>query len=53
MVGGDVVFEPERKGNRMGAKLVTKATKDLGWYAERSLAEYIKEKISAMGLEHE
>lgn len=53
MVGGDVVFEPERKGNRMGAKLVTKATKDLGWHAERSLAEYIKTRISAMGLEDE
>lgn len=53
MIGGDIVFLPERKGNRMDAKLKTEGTKTLGWCAEGSLPSYIKNTISTMDLDDE
>jgi len=43
MFGGEIELLPERKGNRMGADVVTAKTESLGWKAERSIEEYIKE----------
>jgi UDP-glucose 4-epimerase len=33
---------PERKGNRMGGKMVSEKTKALGWYEKKSIKEYIE-----------
>jgi UDP-glucose 4-epimerase len=43
MFGGEVVFIPERKGNRMSADVVVEATQALGWRATRSIGNYINE----------
>lgn len=42
MFGGQINELPERKGNRMNAKVITKKTKDLGWEPMGSIKEYIK-----------
>ena len=34
---------PERKGNRMDAKVISDKTKALGWSASKSIQDYIKE----------
>ena len=33
MFGGEIRMLPERRGNRMQAKLITERTEDLGWSA--------------------
>jgi UDP-glucose 4-epimerase len=42
MYGGNIQMLPERKGNRMTAKVVTSKTKNLGWSPKNSLKEHIK-----------
>jgi UDP-glucose 4-epimerase len=44
MFGGEIIRLPERKGNRMNSKLMTKKIKKLGWIAKNTLPNYI-EKI--------
>ena len=39
----EVVYLPEREGNRMGARLVNQKTKELGWKAKISIAAHIKD----------
>ncbi len=47
MFGGEVKILPERKGNRMSAKLDTTRSKhELGWTAKKKLSEYIKELLN-------
>lgn len=41
MFGGEIDMLPERKGNRMSAKLDATKSKALGWEAKRKLADYI------------
>lgn len=42
LFGEDILFLPERKGNRMGGVLDTKKSeKELGWTAKKTLEEYI------------
>lgn len=41
MYGGEIKMLPERKGNRMTAKVVSDKTKALGWYPKRKLQDYI------------
>lgn len=42
LFGEDIIFLPERKGNRMGGVLDTKKSeKELGWIAQKTLEEYI------------
>ena len=53
MIGGDIIFMPERKGNRMDAKLKTEETKNLGWAAENSLSSYIDTALKEMGYDDE
>lgn len=43
MIGGDVEFLPERRGNRNLSDLMTTKIKDLGWNQKRNLTEYIME----------
>ncbi len=46
MFGGEIDMLPERKGNRMSAKLdVERAKGELGWSAKYKLPEYIKNLI--------
>lgn len=42
----DVIYLPEREGNRMGASLVTDLTKRLGWKAQTSIRTHIKEFLN-------
>lgn len=42
MYGGEIKMLPERKGNRMTAKVVSDKTKALGWYPKRKLEDYIE-----------
>ena len=42
MFGGKIEMLPERKGNRMTADLVTAKTEALGWKANKSIKDYIK-----------
>lgn len=42
MYGAKIKMLPERKGNRMTAKVVSDKTKALGWYPKRKLREYIE-----------
>lgn len=41
MFGGDIEMLPERKGNRMSAKLDATKSHALGWRASRKLTDYI------------
>lgn len=41
--GGEIVFLPERKGNRMTADVLTAKTEALGWKPTKSIQEYIEE----------
>jgi UDP-glucose 4-epimerase len=43
MFGGEIKEIPERQGNRMSADVVSKKTKELGWYPRESIEEHIKE----------
>ncbi|WP_435189517.1 NAD-dependent epimerase/dehydratase family protein [Pseudothioglobus sp. nBUS_23] len=43
MFGGEIEMIPERKGNRMDAKVISDKTKALGWSASKSIQDYIKE----------
>jgi UDP-glucose 4-epimerase len=43
MFGGTIEMLPERKGNRMGADVVTDKTEALGWSPKRNLKDYIDE----------
>lgn len=42
MFGGEIEMLPERKGNRMSAKLDATKSYALGWRATRKLADYIR-----------
>jgi len=44
LFGGCIEMLPERKGNRMGANLISTKTKSLGWQPKKSLKEFISEK---------
>lgn len=41
MFGGEIKMLPERRGNRMGAEVMTEKTKALGWIANKKLSDYI------------
>ena len=41
MFGGEINYLPERKGNRMVARVVSDKTKALGWSSKINLGEYI------------
>jgi UDP-glucose 4-epimerase len=45
MVGGDIEYVPERRGNRLASELVTVKTKELGWEPKRFLKDYIIKNI--------
>jgi UDP-glucose 4-epimerase len=49
MIGGEVSLTPSRPGNRMGADIDTSKTRLLGWKLEKSLTEYLKERLSSIG----
>lgn len=42
MYGGTIEMLPERRGNRMGAKVMTEKTKLLGWKTRKKLQNYIE-----------
>ena len=44
----EIVFLPERKGNRMESELVTSKTKALGWNAKMSLENYINQFLNEL-----
>ena len=46
MFNSDFELLPERKGNRMSARVITSKTEKLGWNARTSLREYINKKIA-------
>jgi UDP-glucose 4-epimerase len=46
MFKGNIEMLPERNGNRMTAKLVTKKTEALGWKPKHSIKEYVTQLIS-------
>ena len=41
MFGGEIEMLPERKGNRLSAKVITDKTKELGWNPKYELKDYI------------
>lgn len=43
LYGGEIQMLPERRGNRMGAEVVSDKTKALGWSPKRNLKDYIEE----------
>lgn len=43
MIGKEIIMFPERKGNRMTAKVITQKTELLGWYCKNDLKSYISE----------
>jgi len=43
MIGGSMVMQPEKKGNRRDAELITDKTKALGWAPQKHLKDYIRE----------
>lgn len=43
MFGGTIEMIPERKGNRLSAKIITKKTIALGWSCKKSIKNYIDE----------
>jgi len=45
LFGSEVVMLPERKGNRMGSSIDLSKSRQLGWRAERDVAEYIRELL--------
>lgn len=49
MFGGEVVMLPERKGNRMSASIDLRRTHgELGWSAEKKIADYIEDFVSSV-----
>jgi len=44
----EVIFLPERKGNRMESELVTNKTRALGWEAKKSLKNHINEFLNEL-----
>ncbi len=49
MFGGEVAILPERKGNRMSASIdLSRSKNELGWHAEKKIADYIKEFVSSV-----
>lgn len=42
MYGGEIQMLPERRGNRMGADVLSEKTKALGWAPQRRLQDYIE-----------
>lgn len=51
MFGGDVTYLESRRGNRMGADVVSEKTKELGWRPKYSLEQYIEDlKLNFLGL---
>jgi UDP-glucose 4-epimerase len=45
MFKNEIVFVPERRGNRMTAEVITAKTEALGWQAKKSISDYIKNFI--------
>ena len=49
MFGGEIRMLPERRGNRMQAKLITERTESLGWSATIDVRDHIHEFASSNG----
>ncbi len=47
LFGSPIEMRPETKGNRMTAKLDATKSHGIGWHAERSVEEYIRQSIKA------
>lgn len=47
MFGGEIEMLPERKGNRMAATIDTSKSESLGWKAEVSIKDHIKEFVES------
>ena len=47
--GGEIRMLPERRGNRMQAKLITQRTENLGWSATIDVRDHIHEFVSSNG----
>lgn len=45
MIGGDIEYLPERRGNRNFSELMTTKIKELGWKQNRNLKNYISQNI--------
>ena len=45
MIGSEIEFLPNRKGNRNSGILQTNKTKELGWRQTKSLEKYIAENF--------
>jgi UDP-glucose 4-epimerase len=50
MFGGEIIFLPERKGNRLTSEVKTEKTIALGWQPSRHLTEYINETKNQAGV---
>ncbi len=46
MFGGEIVMTPEKKGNRVSAKLDATKSNALGWSAKKSLRDYITSVVA-------
>jgi UDP-glucose 4-epimerase len=46
MFGLDIDYQPEVRGNRMAAELMTTLTEELGWSAKRSIKDYIARLVA-------
>jgi hypothetical protein len=49
MFSKNIIWMPERRGNRAGAKVMSEKTKSLGWTPKKSLPEYISSLVSKTG----
>jgi len=45
-----IEYLPERRGNRKAAQLITKKTKELGWFPKREIEDYIKDLVKNKGV---
>ncbi len=46
--GGEIEMLPERKGNRMTARVYTEKTQSLGWKAQYDIKDYIKDFLKSI-----
>jgi UDP-glucose 4-epimerase len=46
MIGGNIEYQPERRGNRNSADIDTSKLEKLGWKQRKNLKDYIIQKIS-------
>lgn len=47
MFSNNIVFVPERPGNRMNSKLNCRKTKELGWRCNKNLKDYIEQFLNS------